>query len=163
MPGANPYTLAGIRQNLLSRMLPLYDYQRQVYRMGEANPPSGHMEDYSPSWEVANFVIGAQGQDQAQINLQRNFTLLALTSSASSLANGGFKVGLYDAQKNVRLSLRGLNRSEFGGNAGGAIFLRDPYTFIGENATVLVTVQNLELVQNTIQIALYGQVMRFNQ
>ena len=169
MPGANPYSLRNTLVNPLARMLPLKSGQSQVYRLGEKRPPSGGLDGHSPSWEVISFVLPANGTSQGRISLQRDFTLMALTCNASVTDHGGFRAQLYDTMKKVRFADRGVLGALIAG-AGtvvGAmtspVFLREPYAFDEPDSQVLVLVQNLEPVVNTIQLVLYGQVLRFNE
>lgn len=162
--GVNPYSLRNTLVHPLARMLPLQRWQQQVYRLGEKNPPAGDMQDHAPSWEVASFVLPALGTIQARINVQKDFHLLAITTTSSvQTALGGFRAQLYDAIKKVRFADRGMLRALMGGTTSGPFFLREPYQFDQPNSQILVMVQNMELVQNTIQLSLYGQVLRFNQ
>jgi hypothetical protein len=166
MAGVHPYSLRNVLQNPLARMLPLHDNQSLVYKLGEKHPPSGGMIGHSPTWEAVSFIIAARGTAQVRVSLQRNFTLLALSTSASSVANGGFRAQLYDTKKKRRLADRGVQQANIAGSevaASGPFFLREPYQFDQPDSQLLVIVQNLETVTNTIQIALYGQVLRFNE
>ena len=63
----------------------------------------------------------------------------------------------------LRMADRGVRLANLGGGAGAAQWFRDPYVFDQPNPQVLVIVQNLESQPNEIQLALYGQVLRFNQ
>lgn len=169
MPGAHPYSLRNTLVNPLARMLPLKSSQRQVYRLGEKNPPVGGLENHSPSWEVVSFVLAANATSQARISLQRDFTLLALACAGSVTDHGSFRAQFYDTKKKVRFADRGVLSALIAG-AGTVIgamtspfFLREPYAFDEPDSQMLVLVQNLEPVVNTIQIAFYGQVLRFNQ
>jgi hypothetical protein len=163
MPGSKAYSLAYTLRNPLARMLPLQREQMQVYRLGEKKPPAGSMLDHGPMWEAVSFVLGPLKTSQARVNLQRDFTLLAITAVASSVAAGGFRAQFYDKKKDLRLADRGVQQANLAGTTGGAAFLREPYQFDLPDSQILVIVQNLESVANTIQIALYGQVLRFNQ
>jgi len=166
MPGAKPYSI-GAPRHPLARMLPLQREQAQVYRLGEKNPPVGELGDHAPMWEAVTLVLGARQTAQPRVNLQRDFTLLALTTTASSVASGGFRAQFYDKKKDLRFADRGVQQANiaggFVGGAGiGAFFLREPYTFDQPDSQMMIIVQNLETVTNTIQIALYGVVLRFN-
>ena len=168
MPGSKAYSLAYTLRNPLARMLPLQREQMQVYRLGEKHPPAGSMVEHSPQWETVPFVLGALKTSQARVNLQRDFTLLAITAIASSVAAGGFRAQFFDVKKNLRLADRGVQKANIagamgGGGFGGAFFLREPYVFDLPDSQILVIVQNLESVTNTIEVAFYGQVLRFNQ
>ncbi|HKM99445.1 MAG TPA: hypothetical protein VJX23_02930 [Candidatus Binataceae bacterium] len=167
MPGAHPYSLARTLQNPLARMLPLFRECSQVYRMGESNPPSGPEDGYAPEWECVTAILPALATTQARISVQRNFTLLAINASSISLVAGGFRAQLYDVSKKVRLADRGLQTVLIGGTQGtvspsGPFFLREPYPFHEHDAQILVQLQNLEAVQNSIQLVLYGVCLPFN-
>lgn len=167
MPGSKAYSLAQTLRHPLARMLPLFRYQAQVYRLGEKTPPSGHMQDYGPVWEACSFVLDPLGTLQARVNLQRAFTLLAITTSATVIDHGGFRAQFLDTKRELRLADRGVQRANIAGNQGtangGVFFLREPYEFDEPDSQILVMVQNLESVANTVQVAFYGQVLRFNQ
>jgi hypothetical protein len=166
MAGAKPYSLRHTLQNPLARMLPLYHYQAQAYRLGERLPPVGHMDGYGPDWEVVTMIIAPQGTQQARVGLQRDYTLISLNGSSSSNVNGGFLAQLYDVKRSVRLAVQGVQFANFGGSMGNGantFLLREPYRFDQPDSQILVMVQNLESVQNTIQLVLYGQSLPFNQ
>lgn len=162
MAGIKPYSLQGVRQNPLARMLPLQREQMQVYRLGEKNPPS-ELKGYGPTWEVVNLVLNARATLQARVNLQRDFHLLAVLTSATSVVNGGFRAQFYDVRKKLRLADRGVQQAQLGGGANSPAFLREPYRFDLPDSQVLVIAQNLETVTNTIQIVLFGFARRFNE
>jgi hypothetical protein len=82
---------------------------------------------------------------------------------ASDLPPGNFRVQIYDTQKALRMADRGVQLQNLGGDAHGPQWLRDPYHFDLPDSQVLLIVQNLEQQTNQIQVALYGQVLRFNQ
>jgi len=168
MAGSKALSLAYTLRNPLARMLPLQREQMQVYRLGEKHPPVGSMIDHSPQWETVPFVLGPLKTSQARVNLQRDFTLLAILSTASQIAAGGFRAQFFDVKKNLRLADRGVQKANLagsmgGGGLGGAVFLREPYQFDLPDSQILVIVQNLESVNNAIEIVFYGQVLRFNQ
>ena len=168
MPGMHPFSLRFTPTHPLARMLPIQREQMQVYRMGEKNPPS-ELRDHAPMWEVVTVKLNARGSTRVRVNLQRDFTLMALTASASvNTALGGFRAQLYDMKKQLRLADRGVMFANLagpmgGGTPGAAVFLREPWAFDEPDSQVLVIVQNMEAAANTIDIALYGQVLRFNQ
>jgi len=139
----------------------MFDYQRQVYRLAEKQPPAGGMADHAPSWETVTVVLAAQDTQQFRVNVQRDFWLLALTASSDQVA--GFRAQLYDTIKKVRFADRGVKSPLIAGTSGGATFLRDPYHFDQPDSQILVIVQNMAAVQANVQLALYGQVLRFNQ
>jgi len=168
MPGAHPYSLRNTLTHPLARMLPIWERQMQVYRMAEKHPPSEGLGDHGPMWEAVSFVLAARDTLQARVNLQRNFTLLALTTSASVTTNGGFRAQYYDTKKNRRFADRNVASANIGGKLGpvappGAFFLREPYTFDQPDSQIMVSMQNLETSANTVQITFYGVVLRFNE
>lgn len=161
MAGTKPYSLAHTFTNPLARMLPLYKFQRQVYRLAERRPPVGGMADHSPTWEAVSASLAGQDTIQLRVNVQRDFWLLGLTASSDNVA--GFRAQMYDTIKKVRLADRGVQSPLIGGTSGGAYFLRDPYHFDQPDSQILVIIQNLATVVANVQLALYGQVLRFNQ
>lgn len=163
MPAMRPHNLRNTLVHPLARMLPLNKYQRQVYRLGERKPPVGGMKDHAPKDEVVNCVLAPFDTTQLRVNVERDFWLISLAGSCSSNLAGGFRVQLYDVLKKVRLADRGVLFSNFGGGASGAFYLREPYQFDLPDSQILLVIQNMENAQNTIQVALYGQVLRFNQ
>lgn len=167
MAGSRPYSLRHTLQNPLARMLPLSREQSQVYRLGEKRPPAGFIDGHAPVWEAISMVLTSLGTIQARVALQRDFHLLALTASTSVNTAGGFRAQLYDAAKQVRLADRGVPLANLAGSAGPAgpvapFFLRDPYRFDDPDSQVLVVITNLEAVQNTVQLVLYGVCLPFN-
>jgi hypothetical protein len=165
--GVHPYALRGVLKNPLARMLPLSREQAQVYRYGERLPPSAGLENHCPTWECVSMVLTNQATLQARVNLQRHFTLLAITANATSVVNGGFRALLYDMQKKVRFSDRPVQQTLIAGTEGpvgpvAAFFLREPYTFDEPDSLLMVEISNLELVTNTVQLVLYGVALRFN-
>lgn len=162
MPGAKPYTLRYITQNPLARMLPLRRAQNEVYRLGERIPPSS-IAGHGPIWEAVTLGLSALGTLQARVNVQRDFTLLAITVSSSSNVSGGFRAQLYDMKKRLRMADRGVQFALIGGPNTGPFFLREPYRFDIPDSQILVIAQNLEAVANTVQIALFGMALRFNE
>src|SRR5271155_5173664 len=169
MPGAKPYSLANTLLHPLARMLPLQREQAQVYRLGERLPPSGPLASYCPTWEAVNLALNARSTLQARVNLQRDFTLLSIACSSSSVANGGFRAQFYDTKKQLRFADRGVQQALIAGSVFGAgtltnpFFLREPYEFDQPDSQILVEAQNLEVVTNTINITFYGVALRFNQ
>jgi len=161
MPGSNPFSRRYTLQHPLARMLPLFRYQSQVYRLGDAHPPSGGLNGYGPDWEAVSFVLAPQATLQARVNLQRAFTLLAFTASGG--VGLAFRAQIFDTRKQRRLGERGVNNNNLAGAAGAPQFLREPYEFDQPDSQVLVLVQNFATVTNTIQLVLYGQCLRFNE
>lgn len=170
MPGAKPYMLEFVQQHPLSRMLPLRRDQAQTYRMGERIPPSA-LEDHGPMWEAVECLLDPLDTLQARVNLQRDYTLLSIAATCTvNTSAGGFRVQMYDIKKRYRFADRGINFANFGGtvqNVGGnspsVFFLREPYRFEVPDSQILLQVQNFENAPNTVSIALYGQVLRFNE
>jgi hypothetical protein len=166
MPGAQQIYSIGAPRHPLARMLPLQREQAQVYRLGEKHPPRGGLEGHGPMWEAVTLTLAARSSLQARVNLQRNFTLLAMTVTGTSNVNGGFRMQFYDMKRKLRFADRGVQQANIaGGMLGmiGAFFLREPYDFAHADSQMLVIAQNLETVANTIQVAFYGQVLRFNE
>lgn len=161
MPAVKPYSLANTFTNPLARMIPFFKYQKQVYRLAEKHPPAGGMVDHAPNWQTISFALAANDTQQIRVNLQRDFWLMALTASSDAVA--GFRAQMYDTIKKVRLADRGFGNALIGGNTAGAFFLRDPYHFDQPDSQLLVIVQSFAAVASNVQIALYGQVLRFNQ
>jgi len=165
--GIHPYSLRNTVTNPLASMLPLSREQAMVYRIGERNPPSGYMDGHAPTWEAISMILSPLGTLQARVSLQREFTLLAMNAGSSSVVAGGFRAQLYDVKRQVRLADRGIQFALMGGDSGpppptAPFFLREPYYFPDPDSQILVVVQNLEAVQNTVQIALYGNALPFN-
>jgi hypothetical protein len=170
MPGAKPYTLRWVLQHPLARMLPLGRYQAQTYRLGERIPPSA-LEDHGPMWEAVEFLMDPLDTLQARVNLQRDFTLMAVAATCSSNVNGGFRLQFYDLKRRFRFADRPINFANVGGPISAPlgpgltpspIFLREPYRFAVPDSQILLDCQSFENVTNDVQILFYGQVMRFN-
>jgi hypothetical protein len=169
VPGAKPYSLLHTITHPIARMLPLQKEQMMVYRLGEKYPPVGWLAGHAPMWEAVTLVLAPQANQQVRVNLQRDFTLLSISVTNTSNVNGGFRAQLYDIKKQLRLADRGVNQALMGGPVfggappNGSFFLREPYRFDLPDSQLLVIAQNLETVQNLVQIALYGSVLRFNE
>jgi hypothetical protein len=162
MPQANINTMHAM--NGIARLLPIFDRQKAVYRMGERTPAG--LRGYQPRWEVVNAIIAAQQTYQTRVDLMPDFHLLAVLGSATVNNLGGFRVQLYDDSRKIRLQSRGLQYPNFGGASGkpgsfGPYFLREPYPFDLERSQLLVILQNMEVSANTIQIVLYGVAAPF--
>lgn len=170
MPGAKPYMLAFVQQHPLSRMLPLRRDQAQTYRLGERIPPSA-LDDHGPMWEGVEFLLDPLDTLQARVNVQRDYTLLAQSATCSvNTVAGGFRAQYYDIKKRYRFADRGLNFANFAGpvanpagNSPSVFFLREPYRFEIPDSQILLQVQNFENAPNTVSLAFYGQVLRFNE
>lgn len=171
MAGIHPFSLRHTMKHPLARMLPIQREQMQVYRLGEKNPPVGDLHDHAPTWEVVNVILNARGSTRVRVNVQRDWTLMAFTTSSSVLTTlGGFRAQLYDTKKQLRFADRGQLISNIAGSMGGtgsafgaAMFLREPWRFDEPDSQVLVIVQNMETAQNSIQLCMYGVALRFNQ
>jgi hypothetical protein len=159
--GVHPYLLTNARLHPLARMLPLLRPQLQVYRLAEKLPP-GLGPGFGPTWEVINAVLAARGTSQLRVHVQRAFTLLAVLSSSSSNVNGGYRAQFFDLLKQRRFADRGVNFATLAGGPSGGFRLREPYSFDLPDSQILVTLQNLETVQNTVQVVLFGMALRFN-
>jgi hypothetical protein len=186
----NPKCDPSVLTHTLARMLPLHDYQAQVYRMAEKYPP-GFEDGFAPIWECATALLPSRGTTQLRINFQNQFHLLAIMGQ-SQLA-GGFRVQIFDTKKvylswkdvarripgdpnkpGVRLAGRGVNQATFLGagfipgnpssNGSSPFFLREPHPFTEANAQALVIIQNQDTsgTPNNIQVVLYGLARRFN-
>jgi hypothetical protein len=187
----NPCKQPNVLVHTLARMLPLHDYQAQVYRLAEHYPP-GFEDGFTPIWECATALLPSLQTTQLRINFQDQFHLLALTGNSS--VAGGFRVQLYDSKKRYitwqdpnlripgdlsakagqRLAARGTNFGTFLGagfvaanpssNGSSPFFLREPHPFTEPNAQALVIIQNQDNsgVNANIQVVLYGLARRFN-
>lgn len=160
MQQANIKNLRAEFINPFVRLLPVRGLQSDVYRMGDAVQPG--LEGYQPRWQVLNAVLGAQQTIQLKIDVPNDFYLLAFLTSSTSEVSGGFRAQFYDVFKKYRLQDRGVQHALLGGGSGGAFFLRDAYHFDLPRSQVKVVLQNLELVANTIQVALYGVAAPFS-
>jgi len=143
----------------LARMLPAYGNQSAVYRHGEKFPP-GFEDGFGPVWEAVPFILAGRQTQQARVNLQREFHLLAVAGSSG--AAGGFRLQLYDSKKQLRLGDRGISFNNLLGPGSAPFFLREPYPLTEKNAQLLVIAQNQDPGNNTIQVVLYGLSRRFN-
>ena len=165
----NPAPCFNVLRHNLARMLPLHNYQKQVYRFAEKFPP-GLEDGYAPIWETITWILNARQTLQARVNVQREWHMLSIAASSSSNANGGFRVQLYDPKKiywgktkpGARLADRGISFANYTGPGSSPFFLREPYPMTEPNAQFLVICQNFETVTNTVQIVLYGVARRFN-
>jgi hypothetical protein len=155
----NPRPGQNVFYHPLARMLPLHRYQSQVYHLAEKFPV-GFEDGFTPIWEAVPFSLGARQTQQARVNVQREFHLVAIAGSSS--AAGGFRWQFYDQKKKRKLTDRGISFNVLGTGTGGYQYLREPYPLTEKNAQVLVIVQNQDTVTNNIQIVLYGMARRFN-
>lgn len=145
----NPYT----------RMLPLRGLQADVYRMAETVPPG--LEGYQPRWEIVNAVILAQQSLEVKVDIMTGFHVMAVLGSATTNNLGGFRTQFYDAIKKRRIHDRPIQFPNLGGAAIAPFFLREPYAFDLPRSQVLLILQNMEVVTNTVQIVLYGVAAPF--
>src|ERR1700675_1703978 len=130
MPGAKPMSRVNTIQHTLARMLPLFRYQSQVYRLGEINPPAGDLDGYGPVWEAVSFVLAPLSSLQARVNVQRDFTLVAVLATATvQTAAQGVRGRRFGTKKQLRFADRGGQRPNFAGPSKQPMFLRDPYCF----------------------------------
>jgi len=158
MPGARPYTLDHVLQNQLSNLVPLRRTNQQVYQLGKKRQFG--MQGYAPIWECISFVLPARGTKEARVSVQRDFHLVGLVGSASG--PNGFRMQAFDVKKKRRWQDRGFGHFNLLGGQGSVLFLRRPYRFDEPNSQILVMVQNYDNFVSTVQIVLYGLVLRFN-
>lgn len=169
MPGARPYSVEHTLRHPLARMLPLQREQVQAYRLAEKHPPSGLLDGHGPTWEAVTAILNPRQTLEARVNLQRDFTLITIAVSTSSNINGGFRAQAFDVKRGRRFADRGVQQANIAGAGtlvGGIsnpFMLREPYTFQDPDSQVLLIVQNLETVVNTVQVVLYGVALRFNE
>jgi hypothetical protein len=156
---ANLKTLRQEFVNPYVRMVPLQREQLQVYRFAEKMPPG--LEGYQPRWEIVNAVLGAQQTLQVRVDLASDFHVLAMLGSATTNTVGGFRVQVYDQLKRLRMADRGVQFPNIGGKTSATFFLREPYRFDLPRSQMLVMLQNMETVQNTVQIVFYGVAAPF--
>lgn len=143
------------------------DNQKDIYMLGDGSdiPFVGG----TPAWVYCSFdPLGALKTGRTRILMPTNFTLLTYFASATVLtALGGFKVNVYDATKCRRQNLteRPLNFNALAGTGSSPLFQGSakrmssparPYSFEPNNAQVLVTIVNMEAVNNFIQFGFYG-------
>jgi len=158
MAGAKPYSLDRVLQNQLSNLVPLRRTNQQVYQLGMKRQFG--LEGYAPMWECVSFVLPPLGTREARVNLQRDFHLMGMVGSSTSV--NGFRIQMFDVRKKRRFTDRGFGHFNLLGGQGSVLFLRRPYRFNEPNAQILVIAQNYDTVTATEQIVLFGQVLRFN-
>jgi len=154
-----PYSLDHVLQNQLSNLVPLRRTNQQCYQMGFRHP-QGDLDGYGPIWEAISLVLPAFGTRDARVNVQRDFHLLGTIGSATG--PNGFRAQMYDVKKRRRFADRPFGHFNFFGGQGSVLMLRRPYRFDEKDSQLLIMVQNLDTVTSTIQIVLYGCVLRFN-
>lgn len=144
--------------NPMAFMLPIQREQMMVYRHG-ALPPG--LEGYQPRWEIVNAVLGARQTLPAKLDLMTDFHLLAVLGAATTNNLGGYRVQMYDVLRKRSLQDRLAQFPNMGGGANGAFFLREPYRFDMPRSQMKLMITNMEAVQNTVQLALYGVAAPF--
>jgi hypothetical protein len=141
------------------------DNQRDVYLSGD-----GSIFDMiaggTPSWIPCDFLpLQPSKTGRSKMPLPDNFTLLAFFASASVSDRGGFRVNVYDINRRIRLTERPVNFNAIAGTGSSPLFIGGdwgpsryafPYQFQPDNAQVMITVVNLETVNNNIEFGLYG-------
>jgi hypothetical protein len=168
----NPRCDPNVLVHPLARMLPIHDWQGQVYRMAEHYPP-GFEDGFTPIWECATALLPSLKTTQLRVNFQNQFHLVGLTGN--STVAGGFRVQIYDTKKvysswlrdkmgrnigpgappdkpGVRLAARGVQQATFLGagfnpanptaQQSSAFYLREPHPFTEQDAQALVIIQN---------------------
>jgi hypothetical protein len=143
------------------------DNQKDIYIYGDGSDIP--FAAGTPMWVYVSFdPLGALKTGRSRILMPNNFTLLSYFASATVLtALGGFKVNVYDATKCRRQNLteRPLNFNLLAGTGSSPLFQGStkrfssgarPYSFAPDNAQVLVTIVNMEAVNNFIQFGMYG-------
>jgi len=97
--------------------------------------------------------------------LPDNFTLLSFFASASSVLKGGFRANVYDNNRRIRLTERPVDFNLMAGTGSSPLFLGGdwgasrhaaPYAFQPNNAQAMITIVNLETVNNNIEFGMYG-------
>lgn len=155
----HPYSIDHVLQNQLSNLVPLRRTNQQCYQLGFRHP-QGDLDGYGPIWEVISATLPAFGTRQARVNFQRDFHLLGLIGNATG--PNGFRAQLYDVKKKRRFADRPYGHFNFLGGQGSVFMLRRPYRFDQPNSQLLLLLQNLDTVSSTVQVVLYGSVLRFN-
>lgn len=155
----HPYSLDHVLQNQLSNLVPLRRTNQQCFQLGYPHP-QGDMDGYGPMWEVVSMSLAAFGTKQARINVQRDFHILG--KIGNSTGPNGFRAALYDVKKKRRFADRPFGHFNLLGGQGSVFMLRRPYRFDQPDSQLLVMVQNLDSVAATIQIVIFGCVLRFN-
>jgi hypothetical protein len=113
-----------------------------------------------PTWLIFFWPFGTPPDIPEETDESETGTITATTTTFST---GNFRAQIYDTAKALRMADRGVVFSNLGGQSNAIMWIRDPYHFDLPDPQVLLVVQNLVNFQNQIQIALYGQVLRFNQ
>jgi hypothetical protein len=142
------------------------DNQKDVYISGDGSVFEGSIKGGTPSWIPCDFLpLGPSKTGRSKMPLPDNFTLLSFFASSSSVARGGFRVNVYDINRRIRLTERPVNFNAIAGTGSSPLFLggdwgasrvAQPYQFQPSNAQVMITIVNLEIVNNNIEFGLYG-------
>lgn len=142
------------------------DNQKDVYIEGDGSVFSGPIQGGTPSWIPCDFLpLGPSKTGRSKMPLPDNFTLLSFFASVSSNVKGGFRVNVYDNNRRIRLTERPVNFNAMAGTGSSPLFLGGdwgpsryalPYQFQPFNAQVMITIVNLETVNNNIEFGLYG-------
>lgn len=143
----------------------LANNQKEVYLRGDG-PVFDMIAGGTPSWVPCDFLpLGPSKTGRSKMPLPDNFTLLGFFASASVSDRGGFRVNVYDVNRRIRLTERPVNFNAIAGTGSSPLFLGGdwgnsrfaaPYAFQPNNAQVMITVVNLEIVNNNIEFGLYG-------
>jgi hypothetical protein len=140
--------------------------QKDIYIYGDGSVFSDGIIGGTPSWIPCDFnPLGPSKTGRSKMPLPDNFTLLSFFASASSNVKGGFRVNVYDINRRIRLTERPVNFNTIAGTGSSPLFIGGdwgpsrfalPYRFQPLNAQVMITIVNLETVNNTIEFGLYG-------
>lgn len=142
------------------------DFQSAVYQWGGI-PTLDHglSPDGPPQWPMVEFTnpaLGAFKTGRSRILLPDDFVLLNFFASASVNNVGGFRVMVYDVNRQRSLTIRPCNFNTLAGNGSAPLFLRRPYPFgrsLNNNPpTAKITIVNLENAANSIQFGFYGVI-----
>lgn len=176
-PEPSPVGGPPLRQLMLPRIIATFnsvfansgnspaDNQKDVYIQGDGSV-FDQVTGGTPTWVPCDFLpLGASKTGRSKMPLPDNFTLLAFMASSSSVARGGFRVNVYDINRRIRLTERPVNFNEIAGTGSSPLFIGGdwgpsrfafPYAFQPDNAQVMITIVNLEIVNNNIEFVLYG-------
>lgn len=107
-----------------------------------------------PGWDVVNFALAARLNAEDRITTPPGFWLTHLIGSSSLAA--GFRLQMYDSEKNQRLG-DPLNFANGLGSAARPFILRKPHYF-STRSPLLVRVQNQDTsgATNNIQVVVVG-------
>jgi hypothetical protein len=150
----NPFAQSGQAAN----------FQKDVYLYGDGGIYG--IKNGMPTWVYCDFLpLGPSKTGRTKINIPDSFTLLAFLASSSSIVRGGFRVNVYDVNRRRRLTERPANFNTMAGTGSSPMFMggsrssrmsADPYRFKDSNAQAMITIVNLETVNNNIEFILYG-------